>query len=78
MFLGGSQKKQQLFPLYSIKLFVFITEKASVYCAVGTDSSNVIEVNFSSQEKHTYSAENIEAKGLRSSIYSALNLCMCL
>ena len=41
------RKEQQLFPLYSIKCFVFITETVSVYCAARPYSGTVIEVNLS-------------------------------
>jgi hypothetical protein len=39
-FLCGSQKKQRLFPLYSINWLVCITEMECVYCAVQAEFLN--------------------------------------
>jgi hypothetical protein len=41
--LYGFEEKQG-FPLYGINLLVFITEMESVYCAVRTESLNIIQV----------------------------------
>jgi len=44
--LCGSQNKQRLFHYTALTDWYFVAERAFVYCAVGTESINVIEGNF--------------------------------
>jgi len=49
--LHASQNKQQLFPY--LKLSFFLTEAVCVYCAVGTESLNVIQFKFALKKSAT-------------------------